>query len=318
MGIIFCYICDAQLVTKGLQTMASVHLKYLAVNPVDLKWGTAVNSVGFQEIAPGMDYPPRNHPSRYVFSVASGRILQEYQLLYITEGKGRFSCETLGRSKSIPVKGGMMFLLFPGEWHSYYPDKSTGWEEYWIGFNGEFIDNLIRQGFFSKDRPLFKVNIHVDIVNLYTSAINAAVAQESGFQQVLAGIVDRLLSLAYFYDRNSQFQESDTANKISQAKVMIHSHYMTISPEEVAAKLCLSYSSFRKTFKEYTGFSPARFINEVRMSKAKELLTNTTMSIKEVAYNVGYNNHDYFFTAFRHMTGQTPAEYRNATQVAKL
>lgn len=109
--------------------MASVHLKYLAVNPVDLKWGTAVNSVGFQEIAPGMDYPPRNHPSRYVFSVASGRILQEYQLLYITEGKGRFSCETLGRSKSIPVKGGMMFLLFPGEWHSYYPDKSTGWKE---------------------------------------------------------------------------------------------------------------------------------------------------------------------------------------------
>lgn len=162
------------------------------------------------------------------------------------------------------------------------------------------------------------MNIHVDIVNLYTSAINAAVAQESGFQQVLAGIVDRLLSLAYFYDRNSQFQESDTANKISQAKVMLHSHYMTISPEEVAAKLCLSYSSFRKTFKEYTGFSPARFINEVRMSKAKELLTNTTMSIKEVAYNVGYNNHDYFFTAFRHMTGQTPAEYRNATQVAKL
>lgn len=55
-------------------------------------------------------------------------------------------------------------------------------------------------------------------MNLYTSAINAAVAQESGFQQVLAGIVDRLLSLAYFYDRNSQFQESDTANKISQAK----------------------------------------------------------------------------------------------------
>lgn len=115
-----------------------------------------------------------------------------------------------------------------------------------------------------------------------------------------------MLSLAYFYDRNYQFQESDTANKISQAKVMIHNGYMSISPEEVAARLCLSYSSFRKTFKEYTGFSPARFINEVRMSKAKELLTNTAMSIKEVAYNVGYNNHDYFFTAFRHMTGQTP------------
>ena len=298
--------------------MASVHLKYLAVNSFDHKWGTAVNSVGFQEIAAGKDYPPRNHPSRYVFSVSSGRVLQEYQLLYITEGMGRLFCGALGRSKAIPLKSGMMFLLFPGEWHTYYPDKSTGWKEYWIGFNGSFIDNLIEQGFFSKEHPVFKVNIHEEIVGLSTSAIKAAVDQESGFQQVLAGIVDRLLSLAYYYDKNSQFKESDTANKIGQAKVMIYDNYISISPEEVAAKLCLSYSSFRKTFKEYTGFSPARFINEVRMSKAKELLTNTSMSIKEVAYNVGYNNHDYFFTAFRHLTGQTPAEYRNATQVAKL
>ena len=239
-------------------------------------------------------------------------------MIYITEGRGKFYCETLGRNKAVPVESGMMFLLYPGEWHSYHPDPQTGWKEYWIGFNGSFVDNLIAEKFFAKDRPVFKVNIHEDIVNLYNSAISAAVAQESGFQQVLAGIVSRLLSLAYFYDRNSQFQQSDTANKIGQAKVMIYDNFMSISPEEIASKLCLSYSSFRKTFKEYTGFSPARFINEVRMSKAKEMLTNTSMSIKEVAYHVGYNNHDYFFTAFRHMTGQTPAEYRNMTQGNKL
>ena len=298
--------------------MESVHLKYLAVNPVDLKWGTAVNSAGFQEVRPGEDYPPGNHPSRYIFTVANGRVLQEYQLIYITEGRGKFYCETLGRNKAVALESGMMFLLFPGEWHSYHPDPQTGWKEYWIGFNGHFVDNLITEKFFSKDCPVFKVNIHEDIVNLYNSAISAAVSQESGFQQVLAGIVSRLLSLAYFYDRNSQFRQSDTANKIGQAKVMIYDNFMSISPEGIASKLCLSYSSFRKTFKEYTGFSPARFINEVRMSKAKEMLTNTSMSIKEVAYHVGYNNHDYFFTAFRHMTGQTPAEYRNMTQGNKL
>ncbi len=298
--------------------MESVHLKYLAVNPVDLQWGTAVNSAGFQEIAAGMAYPPRNHPSRYVFTVESGRILEEYQLLYITEGRGKFYSETLGRGKPVQVESGMMFLLFPGEWHSYHPDRQTGWKEYWIGFNGHFVDNLIERGFFSKDRPVFKVNIHEDIVALYKEAIDAAVKQESGFQQYLAGVVGRLLSLAYFYDRNSQFEESDMARKISQAKVIIQDNYTDISPEKVAARLCVSYSTFRKTFKEYTGFSPARYISEIRMSKAKELLTNTSVSIKEVAYRVGYNNHDYFFTAFRHMTGRTPAEYRATTQGARL
>ncbi|MBR1926277.1 MAG: AraC family transcriptional regulator [Bacteroidales bacterium] len=298
--------------------MESVHLKYLAVNPVDLRWGTAVNSAGFQEIAPGMDYPPRNHPSRYVFTVESGRVLEEYQLLYITEGRGKFYCETLGRGKPVQVESGMMFLLFPGEWHSYHPDLQTGWKEYWIGFNGHFVDNLIEMGFFSKDRPVFKVNIHENIVALYNEAIVAAVKQESCFQQLLAGIVGNLLSLAYFYDRNSQFEESDLARRISQAKVIIQDNYTDISPEEVASRLFMSYSTFRKTFKEYTGFSPARYISEIRMGKAKELLTNTSVSIKEVAYRVGYNNHDYFFTAFRNRTGRTPAEYRSMTQGTKV
>ena len=114
------------------------------------------------------------------------------------------------------------------------------------------------------------------------------------------------------------FRFSTMKMVISAAKVMIQESYMDISPEEIASRLCLSYSSFRKTFKEYTGFSPARYINEVRMSKAKELLTNTSMSIKEVAFHVGYNNHDYFFTAFRHVTGRTPAEYRAMTQGTSL
>ncbi len=298
--------------------MEDVHLKYLAVNLSDLQWGAAVNSVGQQRIAPGMSYPPRNHPSRYIFNVESGRVLHEYQLIYITEGRGKFSSETLGRNRAIPVSSGMMFLLFPGEWHSYHPDPQTGWKEYWIGFNGEFVNNLADNKFLSKERPFFRVNIREDIVSLYNEAISVAVTQESGFQQLLAGIVARLLSLAFFYDRNYQYQKSDTANKIGQAKVMINESYQDITPEEIAAKLCLSYSTFRKTFKEYTGFSPARYINEVRMSKAKELLTNTSLSIKEVAYHVGYNNHDYFFTAFRNMTGRTPADYRSMTQGAGI
>jgi AraC-type DNA-binding domain-containing proteins len=295
----------------------SVHLKYLAVTPSDLKWGTAVNSVGFQEIAPGSEYPPGNHPSRYIFSTEHGRILHEYQLLYITEGKGKFFCNTLGRTKGISIEKGMLFLLFPGEWHTYYPDKSTGWKEYWIGFNGKFIDNLVREGFFSKNRPVMNVHIQEDMISLYNAAINASKMQESGFQQLLAGIVDRLLGLAYYHDRNAQFKESDTANKIGQAKMMIYDNFTGITPEGIASKLCLSYSSFRKTFKEYTGFSPAKFINDVKMRKAKELLTNTSMNIKEIAYHVGYNNHDYFFTAFRHLTGMTPAEYRRITRGGK-
>jgi len=294
--------------------MASIHLKYLAVNSFDLQWGTAVNSVGFQEIDPGAEYPPKSHPARYIFSTSKGRVLNEYQLLYITEGAGDFYCRTLGRNRGIRIEKGMMFLLYPGEWHNYYPDRKTGWKEFWIGFNGSFMDNLVEKDFFSKEKPVFNVHLSERIVDLYKEAIEVATSQESGFQQVLAGIVDRLLGLAFFNDRNTAFEESEITEKINQAKVMIYDEFTGISPEEIAKRLCLSYSTFRKTFKEYTGFSPAKFINDVRMRKAKELLTNSNIHIKEVAYMVGFKNHDYFFTAFRNITGQTPAEYRKMTQ----
>ena len=69
----------------------SIHLKYLVISPTDLKWGMTINSVGFQNIAAHTPYPPNNHPSRYLFSTDNGRVLNEYQLLYITRGGGENS-----------------------------------------------------------------------------------------------------------------------------------------------------------------------------------------------------------------------------------
>ena len=47
---------------------------------------------------------------------------------------------------------------------------------------------------------------------------------------------------------------------------------------------------------------------------AKELLTNTSKSIKEIAFELGYDNKDYFFTVFKKVTGSTPVHYRQYTQ----
>ncbi len=290
----------------------SLHLKYLVVSPLDLKWGLAVNSVGFQEIGAGMPYPPANHPSRYIFSEEKGRILGEYQLLYITRGKGMFTSASLGHW--VPVTRGSMFLLFPGEWHSYRPDKDTGWREYWIGFQGPVIDSRVENGFFTKEKPVFDVGIHSEVVELYENAIQIASGQESGFQPLLGSIVVHLLGLCYYYARNRAFRASDAGDLISRAKLLIDGQFRTIGPEQVAESLCMGYSNFRKLFKEYTGLSPAKYIQEVRFSKTKEALTNSDRSIKEIAYDMGFDNYEYFFTAFRRLAGMTPAEYRAITQ----
>ncbi len=291
----------------------AIHLKYLMVSPEDLLWGLAVNSVGFQEVGAGQPYPPGDHPSRYLFSEEKGRILDEYQLLYITKGQGVFRSASLPHP--VPVRSGSMFLLFPGEWHSYRPDKETGWKEYWIGFKGAQMDTWVRDGLFQKEEPVWNVGIRNEIVSLYKEAIDTARDQESLFQQRLGGIAAHLVSLARFYKRNEAF--SKVASEMNRAKILIADQFRTITPESLAEQLNMGYSNFRRIFREYTGFSPAKYIQEIRISKVKEAITNTKKPIKQIAYEMGFENEDYFFTAFRRMTRMTPVEYRELTQGKK-
>ncbi len=288
----------------------AIHLKYLAVGPTDLSWGVAVNSVGRQQVSPGEAYPPSNHPSRYLFSTERGRVLDEYQLLYITAGSGTFRSASL--SHPVRVRQGSMFLLFPGEWHSYRPDPETGWSEYWIGFRGSQMDAWVRDGFFAPSQPVWQAGLHSNLVELYEEAIEAALQQQSGFQPRLGGLLAHLLSLGRFYARNEAL--SDVADLVNRAKILIGEQFRTIRPEEVADSLNLGYSNFRRIFKAYTGFSPAKYIHDVRIGKVKEALTNTSRPVKQVAFDMGFENEDYFFTAFRRAVGMTPLEYRRLTQ----
>ncbi|MCI1785320.1 MAG: AraC family transcriptional regulator [Bacteroidales bacterium] len=296
------------------------YVKHLVANKLDLKWGISVNSVGSQDIGADMPYPPdypsTDKTSEYVFSTEQGRILNEYQILYITKGKGLFTSDSTGR-KIIPINEGNMFLLFPREWHNYMPDKKTGWKEYWIGFKGENIDSRISNGFFSKSRPVFNVGLHDEIVNLYQRALQVATDQVSGFQVVLSSITNYLLSLAFFYDRNNTFSTSDIEKQINRAKTLISDQYKTIKPQQLADDLCMSYSNFRKIFKMYTGFAPAQYINEIKLTKIKELLSYSQEPIKDIVFASGFNNYEYFFCTFKKKEGITPQQYRLITQYHK-
>lgn len=89
-----------------------------------------ISSIGYQNVGPRQEYPARVIPKRYSFN--DGRQLAEFQLVYITGGTGVFEDNESSRI----VTPGTLFLLRPGYWHSYHPNRDTGWTEYYIGFNG--------------------------------------------------------------------------------------------------------------------------------------------------------------------------------------
>lgn len=284
----------------------------MIVSDTDKQWGLTVNSVGTQSIQPNERYPTQDHPTRYLFSPQKGRILNEYQLLYIAKGKGRFESKSCN---SLEIEEGYFFMLFKEEWHNYRPCVHTGWDEYWIGFDGFTIDNRVNSGLLKSQEPIFKVGLRDEIVELYKKAILVARRQNPGYQQLLAGIVERLLGMAYSYNQNIKFENKAVHDKIIKAKIIMSEQFhMKIKPEDIAMQVGLGYSFFRQFFKKYTGLSPMKYILELRIRYSKELLTNTIMSSQEIAFSVGFDNPVNFCTMFKKRTGYTPIEYRLFTQ----
>ena len=84
----------------------------------------------------------------------------------------------------------------------------------------------------------------------------------------------------------------------------------TLTIQQLAEELGVSYSNFRKLFKEHTGLSPATYQQDLRLQHAKELLTTTDMSIKEIAYRLNFDSPDYFSSKFKQKTGRKPSDLR--------
>lgn len=287
-----------------------LNFKYLPSIERDLDWGLTVNCVGMQEIQPGELYPPAEHPLSYRFQPTAGRMLDEYQLVYCSRGAGTFRTETAGEMK---VKAGDVMMLFPQERHTYHPDIETGWKEFWIGFRGPNIELRVQNGFFSTQHPLFHLPIGMnhDIIHLFNQGIKAAQHMEKGYQQLLSGYVNMLLGYISSYDNTSSQAEKETTEDIHQALLFIHNNYQKeLRSEDVAQAINWGYSRFRKVFLQQTGMTPYQYIQETRIKQSKFLIMNTTKALKEIAYEVGFNNPDYFSTAFRRITGVSPMEFR--------
>ncbi len=287
-------------------------INYLISSEQDELWGLTVTTVGHQKIAENVNYPPKDHPLGYYFDVQKGRVLNEYQLLYITDGNGMF---TYGNDKeSSLISEGKMFFLMPGVWHTYKPIENSGWNEYWIGFKGSIINKIVEEGFFLNKAPVFNIGLNERIVDLYLKAIEIANEERAGYQQALSGIVMHILGLMYYRHKTRDFVDVELISKINKAKVIMReSLYEKINAEDVAKKMNVGYSGFRRAFKELTGTSPSQYMIELKINEAKLQLSTTSQSVKQISYSLNFENPDYFPIFFKKRTGLTPLEYRNST-----
>ena len=80
--------------------------------------------------------------------------------------------------------------------------------------------------------------------------------------------------------------------------------------DEVVAALHLSPSRFRHLFKQETGSSPAQYVKRLRLRYARQLLEDSSLSVKEVMAAIGMNDFSHFVRDFKALHGMTPLQAR--------
>jgi AraC-like DNA-binding protein len=91
-----------------------------------------------------------------------------------------------------------------------------------------------------------------------------------------------------------------------------------ISLVELASAASLSVYHFARAFKKTFGVSVYSHFNVMRMAKAKSLMGDASLDLTQIAFATGYSSHSAFSTAFKRITGNTPAEWRRSNAPARL
>ena len=106
--------------------------------------------------------------------------------------------------------------------------------------------------------------------------------------------------------------EASSSNRvIYQVKQYIDLHYFEdLKLSNLAEQVYLSANYLSNIFTKHTGSSLNKYIKEVRLAKARELLLSTNMKISDVGRRVGYDNTSYFIKKFQEKYGMTPEKYR--------
>lgn len=201
-----------------------------------------------------------------------------------------------------------------------YRMKTTSAQCTVLNFSNDFYLRLLEElklgyaGFFA-DRNALTQLLKADPVIEY---LHHQLLQYPYLSQIeLDGLVFELVdcmvkkALVHLPDATTDTPKKFHLPIIERAKEYIQQNFHTdFSLFDLSNFACASPFHFSRVFKRYTSVSPHQYVLNVRLKHSELLLKNTAKPITEIAFECGFNNADYFATAFKQKYGLSPSMYK--------
>lgn len=231
-----------------------------------------------------------------------------YILHYVLNGKGSYTIEN--RTYELEQEHG--FLIEPNVMTFYQADDANPWTYVWIGFDGSNTETILRQIGLSHRSPTFSAGCGAqlqDIVRDILQCTSTGTELELFTLSKLYGIFS-LVAHDISAQRSSFHLEKQNYYVQTAVEYIQHHYADTLRIQDIAAYVGVSRTYLATLFQLILHVTPNEYLTNFRLSRAKEQLTITDLSIGTISGMCGYRDPLVFSKAFKHAYGITPTQYR--------
>ncbi|HEY0610104.1 MAG TPA: helix-turn-helix transcriptional regulator [Chitinophaga sp.] len=239
---------------------------------------------------------------------------EHYQFLLQKKGKLRLMLDF----NTIEMSGPSIFFILPGQFH-YHISSDT--YAFVLTVDPSFVQEsykTILDQYFLIHNPISitpnKLKKLSDCISFLTDEIRDAEANTCK-QHIIRGLTDTILGM--FTEEYSQpvttsgIKETRPLTITRQFKTLLFQHFKKLKkPSDYAALQQLSTPYLNEAVKSFTGFTVSYWIQKMIITEAKRLLYHTDLTIKEIADDLGYDDHAYFSRLFTQIEKVSPVGYR--------
>ena len=234
-------------------------------------------------------------------------VFTHYSGVLVLRGSGKY---VDWRGREHPTFPGCFFQRVPGRLHSTVHPPEADWAECYVNFGRPFAQALAALGGLDLERPVLNPGLSLALVGRFDELVaDLAAAPESELPRMLARI-HALVADIYALDRRGA-RAAPAARGIEEAaRRLAADPAERIGLPELAGELGLGYERFRKVFRARFGAAPGAYRIRRRVERARSMLAQGDLTVKEVAYALGYANAFAFSRQFRQVLGAPPSRFR--------
>ena len=264
---------------------------------------------GWERVARHQSYPRPGHPSYYQFQWEEGRILGEFCLALVVDGRGELQTK---RGKQA-LQAGDAFLYLPGEWHRHRPLLNVGWFIVWINFNGSLPHRWMQDGNFRLDKNLVRVadrELFEQQFRHLVESVDAAGARNSlQFSWQAIGVISHFLADTRAEAPATESGYGDAVADAAMDFIWSQSHNQ-IGVEDIARSAGVNRRTLERRFRAVIGSTPLAEIQRCRISRAALLLRETDAPVKYIVGRAGFPNYQRLRQAFQKQFKMSPENFR--------